>query len=540
MKYSAAELDGTSRLDLLAVVVLDLTARLAVPMSLLTLAHGAALVASTAAVAVAACGMLRGILQGRLSEHITIQLWRRIVVATGGYDILSLRKRSLAKQSSLLIEGPFHAVTLATKLRPRLVSDLVGLGVVAAATMWRLGSDWLLIGAIASSGLGLMVVFTRKRFKHIEGASYALSLEVASDVLAMMEAPAELRAHGAQAALSERVVERAAKMARSQRRAETLSALMGLVPLGVALLAASAPVWRGTVEQLLPLRFAEVGVLGATGLVFVFGLVRTIESIVRSGPRLHALDTYLSEADATAAHRTDEVQSWSGDLEVSGVSFVYPGAEIATPSAMSCRWPDGRGLALTGPNGAGKSTFVMLLLGLLKPTEGTLRLAGQPLTPTRLAGLRRGVAYIPQRPFVAETRSVAWHLRFGQPCDPTECEAALRKTGVWSLLERHRPDDPLAVTLAELSGGERQRVHVARAFVGTQHGPLGLVIFDEPEAGLDPEARKTLKSLISELAETTRVLLVAHDDRVVPADFQVVGCHADSRGACGAMPDSSC
>lgn len=159
----------------------------------------------------------------------------------------------------------------------------------------------------------------------------------------------------------------------------------------------------------------------------------------------------------------------------------------------------GRITALVGPNGAGKSTLIKCLLELVRPDEGAIFLGG-----TGLDGgweYRRGIGYMPQSPHFPDNltaREVVGMLRDLRGRAAETDEELLEWFGESGALDR-----PVRV----LSGGTRQKLNAAIAFLFRP----GLLILDEPTAGLDPVASGTLKDKIRRVRDAgATVLLSSH------------------------------
>jgi ABC-type Mn2+/Zn2+ transport system ATPase subunit len=108
-------------------------------------------------------------------------------------------------------------------------------------------------------------------------------------------------------------------------------------------------------------------------------------------------------------------------------------------------------------------------------------------------------------------------------------DACLERTGLLPGLVDHAARSSVApreVAAAELSGGERQRMLIARALAQDAE----LVVLDEPEVGLDADGRARLRELLDELARSRRVIVVAHDESVVPAGFARLVCGTERSG----------
>jgi zinc transport system ATP-binding protein len=195
-------------------------------------------------------------------------------------------------------------------------------------------------------------------------------------------------------------------------------------------------------------------------------------------------------------------------VEANAVRFGYTDEPVLEDVSVAVR--AGEFVALVGPNGSGKSTLLRLLLGMLRPGSGTVRLFG--LSPAEVVDRGR-LGFVPQRPvFASET-----------PATVQEIVAAgrLARRGWWRPLGRV---DRRAIThaltsvgldqmtdrpITELSGGQQQRAFIARAFASEPD----LLVLDEPTAGVDAESQRRFRdSLVHLIREHGGgVLLVSHE-----------------------------
>ena len=208
---------------------------------------------------------------------------------------------------------------------------------------------------------------------------------------------------------------------------------------------------------------------------------------------------------------------------------------------MSLELGPGEFVALVGPNGSGKSTLLRVLLGLLAPTAGDVRLFG--VEPARLRERWR-LGYVPQRPMVARDlpatvaevvasgrlARTGWWRRPGS-ADRVEVDHAIEAVGLANCRSRR---------LGELSGGQQQRAFIAKALVSSPR----LLVLDEPVAGVDAESQRRFRDSLTHMVREhdASVLLVSHElgavadelDRVVvlkrkvlfdgpPADLAATG-----------------
>lgn len=184
-------------------------------------------------------------------------------------------------------------------------------------------------------------------------------------------------------------------------------------------------------------------------------------------------------------------------------------------SHVSFALPAGSFVGILGPNGAGKTTIMRTLLGLVRPSSGTISVLGRP------AGLGAArIGYMPQHrssaPGLALTvrsfmTAAAAGRRWGWPMvlkrEADMVETALDSLGAGKLADRR---------IADLSGGERQRVFIAQALMGSPD----ILVLDEPLASLDPAHQRATVELVGRVAGTRglTVLFSAHEiNPILPA-----------------------
>ncbi len=196
----------------------------------------------------------------------------------------------------------------------------------------------------------------------------------------------------------------------------------------------------------------------------------------------------------------------TGEIEFRDVSFGYGSSMSLTH--LSGTFRGGRLTAVVGPNGSGKSTLLRLLARLYDPNQGTVLIDGQDLTKVRLSSLRSQIAFVPQTPVIF-SGTIEENIRFGHPTATQEEVAwAAWASGANTFIDRlpRGMSTLLGTGGIRLSGGEAQRVVIARALVGRPR----ILLLDEPNSALAPEAEAQLVSVLSLLMGEVTIVLVAH------------------------------
>lgn len=176
-------------------------------------------------------------------------------------------------------------------------------------------------------------------------------------------------------------------------------------------------------------------------------------------------------------------------------------------------------IGLIGPNGSGKTTLFRVMLGLLPPMRGEIRIMGK-----RPQQGRRYIGYVPQsvefdRAFPIRVWDVVLLGRLGKrrllqnytAKDKACVTEALNSVEIWHL--RDRP-------LSELSGGQRKRVYIARALATEPQ----ILLLDEPLAGIDPHVGTHVYDLLKQLNDHITILMISHDIGAIATCVKTVGC----------------
>jgi cobalt/nickel transport system ATP-binding protein len=193
-------------------------------------------------------------------------------------------------------------------------------------------------------------------------------------------------------------------------------------------------------------------------------------------------------------------------IEVEKLSYAYPDGHIALREASLTIAP-GEKVALVGPNGAGKSTLMLHLNGILQG-QGSVRVCGLDVTKAKLGKVRAAVGLVFQNPDdQLFSPTVFDDVAFG-PIYQGLKEPEVRARVTQALDAVHMREYAQRVS-HHLSTGEKKRIAIATVMSMEPE----ILVLDEPSAGLDPRARRSLINLLRELPQT--MLVSTHDLRLV-------------------------
>lgn len=202
-------------------------------------------------------------------------------------------------------------------------------------------------------------------------------------------------------------------------------------------------------------------------------------------------------------------------LTLRGVRYVYPSQTEAALQDIDLTVPAGATVSIHGTTGAGKSTLVKVLLGLLRPSAGTMAVDGLPLDDTNMRRWQRSIGYVPQDIFMVDD-TVTANIALGIPreeVDQAAVESAARKARIHTFILERLPqgyDTLIGERGVRLSGGQRQRLAIARALY---HRP-SVLILDEATSALDPATEAEIVHDLIGRAEDLTLIAITHRETV--------------------------
>ena len=231
-----------------------------------------------------------------------------------------------------------------------------------------------------------------------------------------------------------------------------------------------------------------------------------------AGPALDALCIDLSSLHADSIqHGQLSSLRLTEAITLSQVSYGYPNAPQPALKGIDLSIPAHSKVGFVGATGSGKTTTVDVILGLLEPQEGALKIDGQAITAANRRQWQRAIGYVPQQIYLADD-SVAANIAFGVAFSDIDQVAIERAAKIANLHEFVANDLPqgYATTVGErgvrLSGGQRQRIGIARALY---HNPQVLIL-DEATSALDNLTEQAVMEAVNNLGHDITIILIAH------------------------------
>jgi ATP-binding cassette subfamily C protein CydCD len=444
----------------------------------------------------------------RLLTHMRVDLFRKLDALAPAY----LTRR----RSGELVGTATHDVELveyffAHTITPAFVAILVPAGVLA--TLIAFGWPMAVVVAPFLAWAALGPVLGRARIDRLGSRAREATAELNAYAVDSVQGLAEIvafqqeRPRGVAFAARSRAYADARlpfleDLTRQSVLQESAAALGGLaVAMAGAALAGSGRLDAG----ILPL--LTLIVMSAFVPVWEIAQVgRQLADTLGAARRLHAIDTepvLVQDGSGVATHVPG-----APALEMTGVSFVYPGRTRPALADVSFTIPAGSTVALVGPSGAGKTTVAALFLRFWDPQAGVVTLGGHDLRHYALDDLRGRIALVAQDTYLFND-TLRDNILIARP-SATEPELAASVSNA-SLAEfvRSLPeglDTVVGERGAKLSGGQRQRVAIARAFL--KDAPI--LILDEATSHLDAVNEHAVRESLALLAKARTTLVIAH------------------------------
>lgn len=307
------------------------------------------------------------------------------------------------------------------------------------------------------------------------------------------------------------------RLDRKFRNAQAANQFIGAAPRyvieagGVVLIALLALYFSGQPGGLV----AALPMLGALALG-AQRLLPLLQQIYFSWSQIYgnrkALDDVarLLELPRPPAPQSATTSLLSDKIELDRVTYNYPSTAAPALCDVSLTIPRGMRIGLIGKSGSGKSTLADLVMGLLDPSEGVLRIDGQPLDQAAKPAWQAQIAHVPQAIFLADS-SIAANIAFGRDLAEIDMDRVRAAAAGAELIEfvEGLPDgfDTMVGERGiRLSGGQRQRIGIARAL----YKGASVLVLDEATSALDDETEASVIAAIDRLSRSLTIIAIAH------------------------------
>lgn len=285
------------------------------------------------------------------------------------------------------------------------------------------------------------------------------------------------------------------------------------IEIGVVVGLVAMAIWGHSTNMDIQLMFG-IFVVAAIRLLPVVRNIMSAWSTLRFN--LYSVDT-LKDIDINDC--SDEILSTTErielkrSIELDDVSFRFDDAESDTLSHFSLKINRGERVGIRGASGVGKTTLFNIILGLYRPTSGSIMVDDTELTDENVAMWQNSIGYVSQNVFITDS-TIAENIAFGVNASNIDCNLVNK---VIELADLKPFVDSLSAGVnsrigelgSRLSGGQRQRIGIARAL----YKQCNVLLFDEATSSLDSQTENNINSAISRLSTEQKgltIIVIAH------------------------------
>ncbi|BCO31243.1 ABC transporter permease [Thiohalobacter sp. COW1] len=395
-----------------------------------------------------------------------------------------------------------------------LIQSLVYAG-VAVAVSWQAALASLLAGVLIIGGSHFLVRMTRRAGRR----QTQLMISLMSRLTDTLQSVKPLKAM-AREDLADRVLNLETNKLNKALRRQVFSA--------AALNSAQDLMFTAFIALGVYLALEQFSMGLATVMVLVVALGRAFSFLGKVQKQYQKLmqgeSAYWSLLDTIDQARRAEESLGGGTepvlhqgIRFEQVGFAYDGHEVF--SRLDLEIPVHSITTLIGPSGSGKTTIIDLVIGLLRPDSGRVRVDGTLLEQFDLREWRRQIGYVPQETVLLHD-SILHNVTLGDPqIEEAQVVQALQDAGAWDFVQALPAGMHTQVGErgGRLSGGQRQRIAIARALINRPQ----LLILDEATSALDPASEQAIVATLRELRQRLTILAISHNPALAEAADRV-------------------
>jgi len=287
------------------------------------------------------------------------------------------------------------------------------------------------------------------------------------------------------------------------------------------------------VVLVLSAKGGDVGLVLPTISVFTLGAYRLMPALQQSSLYLGSIrgnlaaleylgdEFHLDPKECRNLQRAEPLRLQQ-QFSLTDIRFTYPDSPKPVLDGITLSVKQNSTIALVGTTGSGKTTLVDVILGLLRPQEGTIDVDGQVLDDTRLRAWQANIGYVSQDVYLID-ESIAANIAFGVPeeeVDQQAVESAAKIANLHDFIVHELPRGYSTVVGdrgVRLSGGQRQRVGIARAVYTNPQ----ILILDEATSSLDGITENIVMEAVQSLASQKTIIMIAHRFSTIQACDQI-------------------
>lgn len=287
---------------------------------------------------------------------------------------------------------------------------------------------------------------------------------------------------------------------------------------------------------------ASLGVLAAIAFRIAPIMNRTLNTLQNMNKNIFSIETMFSELEkleklASKTPEKIEPIDFNESIEFKDVIYKYPKAKSAALTKLDFKIQKGHFIGIVGASGAGKTTIMDIMLGLLQPSEGELKIDGVPITKSNVKSWQQRLSFVPQSIYLSDD-SIKANIAFGveeKDIDNEKLLKVLEKAHLGEFIKENSQgvDFKIGENGKKLSGGQKQRLAIARAL----YAQKDVLLLDEATSALDLKTEFEISKVLKEQAGDQTVIAIAHRLSTVYDADQIIFMEKGVISDCGSFKE---